>query len=261
MFRFLGSNVFSRLLGCLAIAMAAGWSSGAAAQQKSFLLFFDFEKTEIGQSGKLIVDEVAETIKSDGKARKAVLVGHSDTAEASILSQARAVEVAKALVATGALPSSFEISLSGVGATRPLVQTESNVREPQNRFVAITIDAGPPPAENKSPPPQAAVSPPKPDGLGAIIARIPGDYACQGSNPNGSSYRCNVTISRSGDTYSFRWVIADGTRYSGKGRLRGRTLTVDWGQSAPVIYQVGDDGVLHGKWARGAGRETLTPDR
>jgi len=254
-------KVFIRLLACLAAMTAVGLSSAAVAQQKSFLLFFDYETSEIGQTGKIIVDTVAEAIKSDGKAKKVVLIGHTDTAEPSTLSQARAVEAAKALVATGALPSGFEISISGVGATQPLVKTEAFVREPQNRFVAILIDAGPPPVENRSPPPQAAVSPPKPDALESIIARIPGDYACQGSNPNGSTYRCNVTISRSGNTYSFRWVIADGTRYSGTGQLRGRTLTVDWGQSAPVIYQVGDDGVLRGRWARGAGRETLTPDR
>lgn len=258
---FLRLKVFSPLLACLAITAAVGWSSVAVAQQKTFMLFFDFEKTEIGQSGKLIVDTIAEAIKSDGKARKAVLVGHTDTAEASTLSQARAAEVAKALVATGALPLGFEISISGVGATRLLVQTASNVREPQNRFVAILIDPGSTAVENKGPPPQAAISRPQPDGLESVIARIPGDYACAGSNPNGSTYRCNVTISRSGDIYSFRWLIADGTRYSGTGRLRGRTLSVDWGQSAPVIYQVGDDGVLRGRWARGAGRETLTPNR
>jgi hypothetical protein len=252
-------KALNALLACFAFATAVGLSSAAVAQQKSFLLFFDYEQTEIGQSGKLVVDSITEAIKADGKAKKAVLVGHNDTAEASMLSQARAVEVAKALVATGALPSGFEISLSGVGATKPLVKTEAFVREPQNRFVEILIDAGPP--APTSPPPQAAVTQPKPDALESIIARIPGDYACQGSNPNGSTYHCNVTISRSGDTYSFRWLIADGTRYSGTGRLRGRTLTVDWGQSAPVIYQVGDDGVLRGRWSRGAGRETLTPDR
>jgi hypothetical protein len=255
-------KAINRVLACLAVMAAIGLPSAAVAQQKSYLVFFDFETSDIGQSGKLVVDTVAEAIKSDGKIRKAVLVGHTDTAEPSTLSQARAVEVAKALVATGALPSGFEMILSGVGASRPLVKTEAFVREPQNRFVEVLLDAGPPPAtETKGPPPQAAVSPPKADGLDSIIARIPGDYACQGSNPNGSTYRCNVTITRSGNTYSFRWLIADGTRYSGTGYLRGRTLTVDWGQSAPVIYQVGDDGVLRGRWARGAGRETLTPDR
>lgn len=261
MFLFLRLKAFNRLLACLAVATALGLPSVAVAQQKSFLLFFDYEKTEFGQSGKEIIEAITEAIKSSGKAAKVAVVGHTDTDEAGTLSLTRALEVAKALVATGALPLGLEISISGVGATKPLVPTGPNVREPQNRFVAILIDTGPAAVEPKSPPPQAAVSRPQPDRLESVIARIPGDYACAGSNPNGSTYRCNVTISRSGDTFSFRWVIADGTRYSGTGYLRGRTLTVDWGQSAPVIYQVGDDGVLRGRWARGAGRETLTPDR
>lgn len=258
---FLRLKAFNRLLACFAVATAIGLPSVAVAQQKSFLLFFDYEKTEIAPSGKGIVDAVTEAIKSNGKAGKVVLVGHTDTDEAGTLSLTRALEVAKALVATGALPLGIEISISGVGATRPLVQTGPNVREPQNRFVSISIDTGAAAVESKSPPAQATIRRPPADGLQSVIARIPGDYACYGSNPNGATYRCNVTISRSGDTYSFRWLIADGTRYSGTGHLRGRTLTVDWGQSAPVIYQVGDDGVLRGRWARGAGRETLTPDR
>lgn len=260
MFLFLRLRVFYPLLACLAITTTVGLSSAAIAQQNSFLLFFDFEKAEIEKSGMEIVGTVAEAIKANPKAGKVVLVGHTDTAEASSLSLTRALEVAKALSTTGALPLGFEISVSGVGAARPLVQTGPSVREPQNRFVAISIDTG------LNPPAQAAVSrpqpsAPQPSALETAIARLPGDYACTGSNPNGSTYRCNVTITRSGSTYSFRWLIADGTRYSGTGRLSGRTLTVDWGQSAPVIYQVGDDGVLRGRWARGAGRETLTPNR
>lgn len=261
MFLFLRLKVFGPLLACLVITTTVGLSSVAVAQQKSFMLFFDFEKTEFGQSGKEIVEAITKAITSNGKAGKVVLVGHTDTDEAGSLSLARATEVAKALVATGAIPQGFEITISGVGATKPLVPTGPNVREPQNRFVAILIDPGSTAVENKGPPPQAAISRPQPDGLESVIARIPGDYACAGSNPNGSTYRCNVMISRSGGTYSFRWLIADGTRYSGTGHLSGRTLTVDWGQSAPVIYQVGDDGVLRGRWARGAGRETLTPNR
>ena len=39
--------------------------------------------------------------------------------------------------------------------------------------------------------------------------------------------------------------------------LRGRTLTINWGQSSPVIYQVQSGGVLVGRWANGAGTEDL----
>jgi hypothetical protein len=254
-------KLHAHLLACLAVTAIVGLSSVAVAQQRSFLLFFDFEKTEIGQGGMGIVQAVADAIKSNSKAGKIVLVGHTDTAEASSLSLVRALEAAKALVATGALPADAEISITGVGASKPLVQTGPNVHEPQNRFVAILLDPRANAGEGKASAPQAATSPPPRDALNSVIARIPGDYSCNGSNPNGSSYRCNVTISRSGEIYSFRWLIADGTRYGGKGRLRGRTLTVDWGQSAPVIYRVGDDGILRGTWANGRGTENLTPAR
>ena len=267
------TRVFAQLLAGLAVAASVGFSSAATAQQRTFLVFFDYEKTDIGPSGMTVIGTVAETLKWNIKAEKIILVGHTDTAESGSLSLVRALEVAKALVATGAITGGAEMSIKGVGGSQPLVNTGPDVREPQNRFVSIVLDGGanvakapppsPPPQAAVSPPsaPQAAVSPPPPDGREAVIARIPGDYSCVGTNPNGSSYRCNVNIARNGDGYQFRWLIADGTRYSGSGRLRGRTLTVNWGQSAPVIYQVGDDGVLRGTWSNGRGRETLTPDR
>ena len=257
------TRVFAQLLAGLAVAASVGFSSAATAQQRTFLVFFDYEKTDIGSSGMAVIGTVAETLKWNIKAEKIILVGHTDTAESGSLSLVRALEVAKALVATGAITGGAEMSIKGVGGSDPLVSTGPDVREPQNRFVSIVLDGGanvakaPPP----SPPPQAAVSPPPPDGRELVIARIPGDYSCAGTNPNGSSYSCNVNIVRNGDVYQFRWLIADGTRYSGSGRLRGRTLTVNWGQSAPVIYQVGDDGVLRGTWSNGRGRETLTPNR
>jgi hypothetical protein len=258
------TKVFAQLLACLAVAASVGFTSVATAQQRTFLVFFDYEKTDIGPSGMTVIGTVAETLKWNIKAEKIVLVGHTDTAESGSLSLVRALEVAKALVATGALTGGAEMSIKGVGGSHPLVNTGPDVREPQNRFVSIVLDGGanvakaPPPPSS---PPQAAVSPPPVDGREAVIARIPGDYSCVGINPNGSSYRCNVNIARNGDVYQFRWLIADGTRYNGSGRLRGRTLSVNWGQSAPVIYQVGDDGVLRGTWSNGRGRETLTPDR
>ena len=88
---------------------------------------------------------------------------------------------------------------------------------------------------------------------------ISGEYAVDGTNPNGTTYTGTVTISRQGDNrYRFEWVIANGDRYSGSGTLRGRTISVNWGQRYPVIYQVGDDGILGGTWANGTATETLT---
>jgi len=46
--------------------------------------------------------------------------------------------------------------------------------------------------------------------------------------------------------------------YSGTGTLSGETLTVDWGDDYPVIYEVREGGnVLIGIWANGKATEVL----
>lgn len=85
-----------------------------------------------------------------------------------------------------------------------------------------------------------------------------GNYRVQGKNPNGSSYSGTVMISKSDDTYFLVWKISNST-YSGSGKLAGRVLTVDWGDSSPVIYILKNDGQLVGTWSRGTATETLTP--
>jgi hypothetical protein len=90
---------------------------------------------------------------------------------------------------------------------------------------------------------------------------IGGNYSVDGTNPNGTTYTGTVTITRQGSNrYRFEWVIANGDRYSGAGTLRDKTISVNWGQRYPVIYQVGDDGILEGTWANGTATETLTPN-
>jgi hypothetical protein len=42
------------------------------------------------------------------------------------------------------------------------------------------------------------------------------------------------------------------------GKVEGRTVTVDWGDPYPVIYQIRVDGTLDGKWANGTATEVLT---
>ena len=103
----------------------------------------------------------------------------------------------------------------------------------------------------------AASNPTQPSGLDDL----PGQYSVAGVNPNGSTYRGEVTITEDGGIYNFRWRISNGDVFRGKGRLRGRILTIDWGQKDPVIYHVDEDGTLRGKWAKGRGSEDLTPNR
>ena len=84
-----------------------------------------------------------------------------------------------------------------------------------------------------------------------------GTYTVLGANPNGSTYSGTLTMRRSGNTYHLRWKIGNQV-YSGVGALKNSTLTVDWGDKYPVIYQVQANGVLKGRWANGKARETLT---
>ena len=107
----------------------------------------------------------------------------------------------------------------------------------------------------------SAIASPTPAVTPPITDRLLGGYSIDGVNPNGSTYGGTVTITAGrGGTYNFRWQIGRSQTYRGTGRLRGRTLTVDWGQKYPVIYRIEDDGTLRGKWANGSASEDLTPN-
>ena len=93
----------------------------------------------------------------------------------------------------------------------------------------------------------------------AVVVRA-GNYRVQGTNPNGSAYQGTLTIERSGPLYLVRWKIGKDT-YEGQGTLNGSTLAIDWGQPDPVIYQVMNDGTLEVTWAKGRGKESLTPEQ
>ena len=90
-------------------------------------------------------------------------------------------------------------------------------------------------------------------------AAIGGSYKAVGTNPDGSAYHgsCDVALQPDG-TYSFNWTVG-GSSSAGVGILEKGVMTVDWGESSPVIYQVQQDGkTLVGTWARGDGTEKLT---
>lgn len=88
---------------------------------------------------------------------------------------------------------------------------------------------------------------------------VGGSYNVHGTNPNGSQYTGTVVIVPKDGGYRFSWLIADGTTYKGKGTRKGDTIVVNWGAKYPVIYEVGADGVLNGRWHNGKASETLIP--
>ena len=93
----------------------------------------------------------------------------------------------------------------------------------------------------------------------AEVSVQPGRYRVQGTNPNGTSYAGTLSIERAGALYVLQWNIGRDV-FKGQGTLNGRVLTIDWGQADPVIYQVMPDGTLDGAWARGQGKERVTPE-
>ncbi len=101
--------------------------------------------------------------------------------------------------------------------------------------------------------PQAASSPQ------AAATGIGGSYLAKGVNPDGSVYEGSCLVAPQEDgSFSFDWEIG-GSTYTGSGSLRNGILTVDWGESYPVIYQVKQGGrVLVGTWSGGKATETLT---
>jgi TolB-like protein len=88
--------------------------------------------------------------------------------------------------------------------------------------------------------------------------RIEGQYNVTGRNPNGTTYRGIVNITKKDETYMLVWKTGSST-FSGSGYLEGNVLTVQWGAPYPVIYTVRPDGILDGIWNNGTATETLTP--
>jgi TolB-like protein len=97
-----------------------------------------------------------------------------------------------------------------------------------------------------------------PAGPGVSPASLVGVYDCAGTNPNGGRYRGEVHILPLPENQlTFTWAIGSQS-FKGVGTISGRTVTVDWGDPSPVIYQVKQDGTLDGTWANGTGTEVLT---
>lgn len=111
-----------------------------AAQASSFMVFFDWDRSDLSGQAQNTIQQAANTYKSTGAAR-ITATGHADRSGPEnynmALSLRRANAVKDALVRDG-VPAGA-ISVIGRGETQPLVPTADGVREPQNRRVEIVI--------------------------------------------------------------------------------------------------------------------------
>ncbi len=109
-------------------------------QPMAFIIFFDFDKSDITPQASRILDDVAAAYR-DGNKTRVLLVGHTDRAGTSDynigLSQRRVDSASSGLVQRG-IPGT-SISTTALGEGQPRVPTPDGVREQENRRVEIEI--------------------------------------------------------------------------------------------------------------------------
>jgi outer membrane protein OmpA-like peptidoglycan-associated protein len=120
--------------------MAPPPPSAPAVAPPSFMVFFDWDRSNLSQQALNTIKQAADAFKQRGNAR-ITATGHTDTSGPEsynmALSLRRANAVKDALVREG-VPAQA-ISVVGRGEQGLLVQTGDGVREPQNRRVEIVV--------------------------------------------------------------------------------------------------------------------------
>ncbi|WP_207456536.1 OmpA family protein [Azospirillum sp. SYSU D00513] len=127
---------------CPATAAAPAPATTAPVQTE-YLVFFDWDKSNITPAAERVIGDAVAAIGA-GNAARIHVIGHTDTSGSPAynqrLSNRRAEAVKQALAARG-VPAS-NITTEGRGETQLLVQTGPNVREPSNRRAQILPRTG-----------------------------------------------------------------------------------------------------------------------
>jgi outer membrane protein OmpA-like peptidoglycan-associated protein len=113
----------------------------AAPLVRSFLVFFDFDRSDITQDARKVINQAADNARKAGSATRITLTGHADRSGSAQynmrLSQRRADAVKQELIKLG-VPASDIVTVAK-GESDPLVPTADGVREPRNRRVEIVF--------------------------------------------------------------------------------------------------------------------------
>jgi outer membrane protein OmpA-like peptidoglycan-associated protein len=113
----------------------------AAPVAKSFMLFFDWDKSDLSAQARSIIQQAADNAKKNHTVviRATGYTDLSGTEPYNLKLSVRRGEAVKAMLVAQGIPAD-EISVVGKGKSDPLVQTQDGVREAQNRRVVITLE-------------------------------------------------------------------------------------------------------------------------
>ena len=110
---------------------------------REFMVFFDFDKSNLTPEAREIVSAAVRTAKERGSVR-IVVTGHTDTVGSfrynQALSERRANSVKAEMVRQGM--DGAMVATLGKSFSEPLVPTGPGVREPQNRRASIDLGTG-----------------------------------------------------------------------------------------------------------------------
>jgi len=145
-FGFAGADAFptdpGKIVTAQAASDAADESAAPAAEPpaRDYLVFFDFDKTEVRPDAASVLDRVAQGVFEVGSSNVS-LVGHADTSGPDAynqwLSERRAFAVRDYLLAKGI---AAQVIAKGRGEEDPRVMTNDGVEEQENRRVEIRIN-------------------------------------------------------------------------------------------------------------------------
>jgi hypothetical protein len=121
-------------------AVAAPPPAPPPAPKKNYLVFFDFDRSNITADAQRVIQEAATAAKA-GNVARIQLTGHTDRSGSDAYNLAlgtrRGDAVKQALIRLG-IPAA-SIAVISRGESQPLVPTADGVREPQNRRVEIML--------------------------------------------------------------------------------------------------------------------------
>jgi OmpA-OmpF porin, OOP family len=110
---------------------------------KTFIVFFDFNKSDLTAEALGVVQQAVKTAQSSGMVR-VLVTGHTDTVGSDSYNQGLSVRRAEAVKdeMTREGMDGSAISIEGKSFHDPLVPTGPGVREPQNRRAVIDLGGG-----------------------------------------------------------------------------------------------------------------------